>query len=141
MLTNRYFSIFVLMVFLVGIGIVHAQSENVNVAGTWDITIEFTSGVGHHQVILTQQDSTLTGTYKGDHLQGDLTRSWREIQYRETPPGSVSGNTVDFTGHLKCDAFGISYHYHGTVEGDMMKGTVDMGEWWEAPFTAVRVKK
>ena len=107
---------------------VYADGQTADVAGTWSITITFIAGEGHHTAVITQKDSTLAGVYKGEFKEGTLR-------------GRVSGNAVDFTGYLKHEATGLRFRYKGNIDGDTIKGTVDMGEYWTATFSAKRGKK
>ena len=107
---------------------VYADNKPADVTGTWLITIKFVAGEGQHSAVITQKDSTLTGVYKGEFKEGTLR-------------GRVKGNTIDFTGYLKHQAMGVRFSYKGSIEGNTMKGTVDMGEYWTATFTAKRGKK
>jgi hypothetical protein len=95
------------------------------VSGTWTINLTFICGKAIHTAVIAQKDSTLTGTYKGEVKEGRLF-------------GRVKGNAIEFTGSLRVEAQGISFRYTGTIEGDTMKGTVDMGEYWTGTWTAKR---
>ena len=105
--------------------IVYADGQTADVAGTWSITIRFIAGEGHHTAVITQKDSTLAGVYKGEFKEGTLR-------------GTFKGDTIDFTGYLRHEATVVSFRYKGSIDGDTMKGTVDMGEYWTATFTAKR---
>ena len=108
-------------------------------SGTWTINLTFICGKAIHTAVIArgprlvrctsrgafQKDSTLTGTYKGEVKEGRLF-------------GRVRGNAIEFTGSLRVEAQGISFRYTGTIEGDTMKGTVDMGEYWTGTWTAKR---
>ena len=107
---------------------VNADGQTADVAGTWSINIRFVAGEGHHTAVITQKDSTLAGVYKGEFKEGTLR-------------GRVKGDTIDFTGYLRHEATGVSFRYKGSIDGDTIKGTVDMGEYWTATFTAKRNKK
>ena len=104
------------------------EKKSADISGKWSITITFTVGEGRHTAVIEQDGEKLSGIYKGEILEGSLR-------------GTVKESTVDFTGRLKHEATGIRYHYTGTVEGDTMKGTVDMGEYWSAKWTAKREGK
>ncbi|MFC1607646.1 hypothetical protein ACFL47_06700 [Candidatus Latescibacterota bacterium] len=105
-----------------------ADETPANIDGTWSITLKFIAGEGHHTAVITQKDSTVTGDYRGEFKKGMLR-------------GKVTGNLVNFTGFLRHEATGVRFSYKGTADGDTMKGTVDMGEYWTATYTARRVKK
>ena len=69
----------------------------------------------------------LTGTHIAEFDQGDLS-------------GTVSGNVVKFQSRYRIQGQGLSYAFTGTVEGDKMAGTVNMGEYGETTWTAERHK-
>ena len=122
---------FLLMFMVCGLclaGTISADESPAKIAGTWSITITFVAGTGHHTAIIEQSGEKLSGTYKGEFKEGTLR-------------GTVKGNSIDFTGFLKHQATGLRFHYTGTIDGDTMKGTVDMGEYWTATWTAKRKKK
>jgi len=120
-----FFTMLVMVVFLNGVS--GAQQKPADVTGEWAITITFIAGTGHHTAIIEQDGGKLTGTYKGEILEGGLR-------------GTVTENTIDFTGSLRHESTGVRFHYTGTIEGDTMKGTVEMGEYWSAEWTAKRKK-
>jgi D-glucosaminate-6-phosphate ammonia-lyase len=104
-----------------------SQEKTAAVEGTWEITLTFVSGTAKHTAVITQKNASLSGTYRGEIKEGRL-------------QGSVKGNAVDFTGRLKNEALTVNFHYTGLVTGDTMKGTVEMGEFWTAEWTAKKVK-
>jgi len=99
----------------------------VNVAGEWEITMTYVVGSATHTATIVQDGGKLTGDYKGGFLEGKLS-------------GAIKGNEIAFTGRLRHEATSVRYSYKGTVDGDSIKGTVDMGEYWTADFTATRKK-
>ena len=106
-------------------GTVIAQDQNV--AGKWSITIKFIRGTGNHTADIAQDGNELSGTYKGAALEGKLR-------------GRVEGNKVTFSTSLRNQTASSRFSFTGTIEGDSMKGTVDMGEYWTAEWTAKRTK-
>lgn len=96
-----------------------------DVSGEWAITLTFVSGTGSHTAVIHQDGVRLKGQYRGEMLEGSLS-------------GTVEGSNVIFTGRLRKESTGVSFRYTGTVKGDTMSGTVDMGEYWTADFTAER---
>jgi len=125
--TGKYCVGALMVIFLFSAALL-ADEPPAQVAGKWLITIQYIAGEGHHTAVIEQKDGDLGGVYKGEFKEGTLR-------------GSVKGNTVDFTGWLKHEANGLSFHYTGAIDGDTMKGTVDMGEYWTATFTAKHEKR
>ena len=118
----------VFLAFATGHESVECQERRPDVAGEWAITINFIYGVGEHTAIIEQNADTLSGTYKGEIIEGTLR-------------GSVKGENIDFTGSIRHEASGLRYHYTGVVRNDQMEGTVDMGEYWSGTWIARRVKR
>jgi len=105
-----------------------AQQSSVSLSGKWEINLTFVCGKAVHTAAIVQKDSTLSGVYKGSVKEGQLR-------------GRVSGNAVTFGATLRNDSASAPFNFTGTVRGDSMEGTVSMGEYWNATFTAKRVGK
>jgi len=104
-----------------------SQSSPANVSGEWTIELTFLMGKATHTAIIEQDGERLSGTYKGEFLEGRLN-------------GRIEGNEISFSGRVRNESTGVTFRYSGTVDGNTMKGTVDMGEYWTADFTAEKKK-
>ena len=98
---------------------------SVNVSGQWDVDVEYVLGKAHHSLVFEQKDAALLGSHSGEFLSSDLR-------------GSVDGNDVSFRSSHKYEGTRLGYDFNGKVSGDTMTGTVDMGEYGQAKFTAKR---
>ena len=97
-------------------------------AGQWTARLEYgLRGSAHHNIVLEQDGAKLTGTHYAEFDSGDLT-------------GSVSAKTVRFQSSYRIQGQRLSYAFTGTVDGDRMSGTVNMGEYGETTWTAERHK-
>jgi hypothetical protein len=100
---------------------VAAAADTANVAGTWTFKVTGDSGNAEQTIVIKQDGTRITGTFKGPRQSGTI-------------DGSVDGNNIKF--HVTARA-GIDYT--GTVDGDTMKGTLaargKSGDW-----TATRAK-
>ncbi len=105
-----------------------ALPQTTALTGVWTITLSFISGKATHTATIAENNGALSGTYKGSNYEGRLS-------------GTVKGNTVTFTGSVKIQAQTVSFSYTGTIEGGVMKGTVDMGEYWTGTWTAKKAEK
>jgi L-seryl-tRNA(Ser) seleniumtransferase len=74
-----------------------------------------------------QKDAMLTGTHQGEIVAGDL-------------HGGVAGSDVHFAATHRIEGTSLHFGFHGKVEADQMSGTVDLGEYGSAKFTARRHK-
>jgi uncharacterized pyridoxal phosphate-dependent enzyme len=101
--------------------------ENVPVAvtGAWAVTVQYLRGEGMQHFTITQDGDALRGHHKGEIYEGRL-------------HGDVDGNGVEIRSRMDVPGNGISWIFAGTVVGNRMSGTVDMGEYGPASFTAVR---
>ena len=96
-----------------------------DLSGEWKITINFLFGTGQHSAVIKQNSDELSGVYKGEFKEGTLR-------------GKIDGNRIEFTGFLHHEASSMVFHYTGTVSGNAMSGTVEMGEYWSATWKAVK---
>jgi uncharacterized pyridoxal phosphate-dependent enzyme len=93
--------------------------------GRWAVTVKYLRGEGQQQFVLSQSADKLTGTHKGEIYQGAMT-------------GHVRGDTVTLHSRMPISGSAIEWAFKGRVQGGALSGTVDMGEYGPAGFTAVR---
>jgi hypothetical protein len=101
------------------------SGEAVTLAGQWTATLEFARGSAEHTLVFEQHGNQLLGTHYGEYVTGDLT-------------GTVHGNLVTFRSLQKIQGQRLGYQFTGTLEGDKLAGTIDMGEYGPARWTAER---
>jgi L-seryl-tRNA(Ser) seleniumtransferase len=97
----------------------------VNISGQWDAEISFLVGKAQHRLSFEQKDGEVHGTHHGEFLTADLR-------------GGVEGSEVWARSSQRFEGTRIGYEFAGTVNGDTMSGTVDLGEYGQATFTARR---
>lgn len=95
------------------------------VAGQWELKLDFGRGTATHTVLLEQDGSKLVGTHRGEFYNADL-------------GGSVAANSVKFRSNHRVHGTRLSYDFSGTVTGDQMAGTVNLGEYGVTQFTGRR---
>ncbi len=93
--------------------------------GTWTVQIEYAAATSSHALHLRQRDNELEGVHQGDFVTRELS-------------GSIDGETVRLRSSHGGSGDSLSYTFSGTVEGDRMSGTLDMGEYRGATWTAVQ---
>jgi L-seryl-tRNA(Ser) seleniumtransferase len=96
-----------------------------NIAGVWDVEIQYEVGSAKHKLFLTSDRGQLTGTHQGWAYQGDL-------------KGRMSGDQVTFRSTLPADGNVLTYSFTGSVSGAGMSGDVQMGEYGRARWRATR---
>jgi D-glucosaminate-6-phosphate ammonia-lyase len=102
-----------------------------NLTGRWDVQIEFTASKTTHTLYLSQNGNRVEGTHQGDFLTREMS-------------GSIDGDSVSLsstmTGHGDSENFlgDLFFRFDGKVEGDKISGSLDMGEYLDAKWTAHR---
>jgi len=103
-----------------------AAAAAADLSGSWDVRIEYAASASNHALNLRQRGSEIDGEHRGDFVARDLT-------------GTIDGDTVrlrSFYGESHGDA--LNYAFTGKVAGDEMGGTLEMGEYLGARWTAKR---
>ena len=101
-------------------------APSTDVGGRWDVTIDYAASQSRHSLHLLQRGNDITGTHQGDFVTRDVA-------------GTIDGNTVKLHsayGEEHGDA--LSYSFNGTVAGDEIGGTLDLGEYLRAKWIAKR---
>jgi L-seryl-tRNA(Ser) seleniumtransferase len=97
-----------------------------DIAGQWDVQIEFAAGRSTHSLYLQQSGSDITGTHQGDFLARDLL-------------GSMHGTEVKMTSSIgEQHGAVLNYTFTGTVSSDGMQGDLNLSEYRAAKWTATR---
>jgi uncharacterized pyridoxal phosphate-dependent enzyme len=102
-----------------------AAAPSVNVGGVWEVTLDFVYGAAHHRVVFEQDGARLAGSHEGEFASGDLS-------------GTVAGNRVRFQSSLPTEGQRVSFNFDGTEQGGKLTGTVALGEYGDARWTAER---
>jgi len=102
-----------------------STEDAAEIAGRWDAVVEYHRGTAQHVLMFEQKGELLTGTHQGEIVVGDLR-------------GAVAGNQVHFSAHHRIEGTILDFGFHAKVDGDSMTGTVNLGEYGTAKFTAER---
>jgi uncharacterized pyridoxal phosphate-dependent enzyme len=97
-----------------------------DISGAWDVQIQFAAGSARHALQLRQRGAEIDGAHQGDFITRELT-------------GDMDGDAVrlrSFIGEASGDA--LSFVFSGKLAGDELSGTLDMGEYLSATWTARR---
>jgi D-glucosaminate-6-phosphate ammonia-lyase len=98
-----------------------------NLSGRWDVNVEFFSSKSQHMLFLQQDGGRVNGSHKSDF-------SVRDVQ------GTIEGGQIKLRSNTTERGSGdsIPYIFAGTGSGDTFSGTLYMGEYLNAKFTATR---
>ncbi len=101
------------------------RPPSVDVAGRWEVELEFVAGSTHHKLFLETSGNRVTGTHSGRRAVGDL-------------QGTVDGDRILLRSRLPYEANRLAYDFTGTLAQDRMSGEVSLGEYGRARWTAQR---
>src|SRR5690606_39236575 len=88
-----------------------------DLTGQWDVAITYTAGHGTHRLHLQQDGHRLHGMHQGDFVSRDIA-------------GTIDGDVVTLTSRVTEETGNsLVYRFTGTVNGDALAGTLDMGEY------------
>jgi L-seryl-tRNA(Ser) seleniumtransferase len=90
------------------------------------VRIQYAAGRSSHKLHLTQQGNRLEGIHQGDFVSRDIS-------------GTVQGDSVRMrSSYTEQHGDSLQFTFAGKISGDEMSGTLDMGEYLGAKWTAVR---
>jgi L-seryl-tRNA(Ser) seleniumtransferase len=101
------------------------QGEPSHIAGNWDVRITYALGEASHKLTIIQNGNTLAGYHEGETIGGDLR-------------GAIYGDEAQFRSHQPIQGTSLNYEFSGKVEGNVMSGEVNMGEYGSARWTATK---
>lgn len=103
-------------------------AQKFDLTGEWIFEVQTDQGSGSPTIILKQDGDKLTGRYKGQLGDSDIT-------------GTVSGKTFkfSFSGNMQGTEFTVTYD--GEIVGDdSVRGTVDLAGMATGTYTGTRKK-
>ncbi len=97
-----------------------------SVAGRWDVEIHYTASRATHTIHLQQLGHRLDGVHQGNFIARDIS-------------GNLDGDLVSLSSHVT-DRHGdaLIYRFSGKVMGETMSGSLELGEYLGATWTARR---
>jgi L-seryl-tRNA(Ser) seleniumtransferase len=95
-------------------------------SGPWSVDITYAASRSTHTFHLQQDGNRLTGVHQGNFVTRDIT-------------GTISGPEVRLASTVtERHGDSLVYRFAGTTDGAVMSGTLDMGEYLTATWTARR---
>jgi L-seryl-tRNA(Ser) seleniumtransferase len=96
-----------------------------NLAGRWDVDIEYFSSRSQHTLFIEQDGNAIRGSHQSDF-------STRELV------GQVEKDQVRLRSSERRPGINVTFTFAGAVTGETFSGTVYMGEYLNAKFSAKR---
>jgi seryl-tRNA(Sec) selenium transferase len=98
-------------------------APTVKVSGLWDVTVEYFTSKSENKWIIEQDGNWIQGTYTSDFSQQELM-------------GMIEGDKITLRSNVRKPGDGITYMFAGKVSGDSIEGSIFLGEYLTAKFTA-----
>ena len=108
-----------------GVKATQLTAPSVEIAGRWDVSVQYESGSAEHKLFLTTKENKVSGTHVGWAFEGELS-------------GSIDGDRLQLRTALPVGGQRLTYGFSGRVTGDAMSGDLDLGEYGKARWTARR---
>ena len=103
-------------------------AASVDLSGHWDLSVHYFTSTSQHQLFLRQEGNWVRGTHISDF-------STQEIV------GVVEGNQLKLSSTMRRPGNGISFMFAGEISAAGMSGSIHLGEYLQAQFTAKRSDK
>jgi L-seryl-tRNA(Ser) seleniumtransferase len=97
-----------------------------NVSGAWQIDIQYAASKTTHRVQLQQNGNRIDGIHQGNFLTRDIS-------------GTINGDAISLAS-IVTERHGdaLNYRFTGRIAGEKMSGSLDLGEYLSATWTAQR---
>ncbi|MCA2962817.1 MAG: hypothetical protein INH40_02795 [Acidobacteriaceae bacterium] len=99
-----------------------------DLTGRWEVEVRYQTGSARHKLFLQARGNAVTGTHMGWANEGRLR-------------GGIDGAEVSLRSTLAAGAQALHYHFSGKLAGNEMAGSVDLGEYGKATWTATRAEE
>jgi L-seryl-tRNA(Ser) seleniumtransferase len=97
-----------------------------DLSGQWNVKIQYAAATSNHVLHLTQKGNDVGGLHQGEFVTREVTGTMDGDNVRiRSAYGEQHGDSVNLT-------------FSGKVAGDQISGTLDMGEYLTATWTATR---
>jgi D-glucosaminate-6-phosphate ammonia-lyase len=98
-------------------------AASASISGRWDVDIEFFSSRSRHTLFIEQDGNWIQGSHQGEFTVRDMV-------------GMIEGNDVKLRSVERRPGSLVTFIFSGTVSGDSISGSIHMGEYLNAKFTA-----
>lgn len=100
-------------------------AAEVDISGHWDLTVEYFSSTSQHRLYLQQEGNWIEGTHQSDFSSQPIA-------------GTVEGHQVKLRSQVRQPGDNIPFLFSGRVSDDTITGSIHLGEYLTAQFTAKR---
>jgi hypothetical protein len=98
---------------------------SVDLSGHWDLAVEYWSSTSQHRLFLRQEGNWITGVHQSEFSSQEIV-------------GTVEGNRVKLRSQVRLPGDRIPFLFSGRASGVGLSGSIHLGEYLTAQFTAQR---
>jgi seryl-tRNA(Sec) selenium transferase len=98
---------------------------HVDISGHWDLVVEYFSSTSHHQLYLQQEGNWIVGAHHSDFSHQLIV-------------GTVEETQVKLRSEIRQPGDSVLFLFSGNVVDDVLSGSLFLGEYLTARFTAKR---
>ena len=99
------------------------KPAKVSISGHWEVSIAFFTSTSDHTFFIEQDGNWIQGIHQGEFATRELI-------------GMVEGDEVKLRSQLRLPGDNVTFLFHGKVQGESMSGSIFLGEYLNARFTA-----
>jgi hypothetical protein len=103
------------------------SAPTANLSGHWDLEVEYFTSKSHHSIFLHQDGNWITGKHATDFAMVDLI-------------GMLDGENLKMKSNVRQPGDGISFLFTGKASDKQLSGSILLGEYLTAKFTAQRME-
>ena len=97
----------------------------VDISGRWDLDIDYFTSTSRHRLTIAQDGNWIEGSHQSEFSVQELS-------------GVVEGDRVRLSSAVSRPGDNVPFLFAGRAEGEAISGTIHLGEYLTARFTAVR---
>lgn len=96
-----------------------------DISGRWDLDVDYFTSTSRHRLTIAQDGHWIEGSHQSEFSVQELS-------------GVVEGNEVRLSSAVSRPGDNVPFLFSGRAEGEEISGTIHLGEYLTARFTAVR---
>ena len=97
----------------------------VDISGRWDLDVDYFTSTSRHRLTISQDGNWIEGSHQSEFSVQDLS-------------GVVEGDEVRLSSAVSRPGDNVPFLFSGRAEGEQISGTIHLGEYLTARFSAVR---
>jgi D-glucosaminate-6-phosphate ammonia-lyase len=101
------------------------KPANTDIGGHWDLTVLYFSSTSRHQLFIQQEGNWIEGSHTSDFSSQEIV-------------GMVEGDQIKLQSTMHQPGNSIPFLFSGAVSGESISGSIFLGEYLTAKFTAKR---